>query len=151
MVEEALAYVQGESLKAGASLANVAFSTPRSPEGRANMREKFASYLVIVGMFLRTTTAADGEDAQYNQNLARQREQISQLKVSVEACMNEGSRAMLMQGNRSRDDITQFTVTRCGVALRTLLMKTGMSNTQAVTELIHMADKQLDAVTANGQ
>lgn len=30
-VEEASAYVQGESLKAGASLANVAFSTPRSP------------------------------------------------------------------------------------------------------------------------
>ncbi len=48
MVEEASAYVQASRLKAGASLANVAFSTPRSPEMGEDMRMSFAVTLSVL-------------------------------------------------------------------------------------------------------
>jgi hypothetical protein len=50
MVGEASAHVQGESLKAAASLSDVAFSTPRSPGGENEMRYFTIIAAALIGL-----------------------------------------------------------------------------------------------------
>ena len=92
-VEEALAHVQGESLKADAALL-VRLSNSPITRGENEMR------YFIIGLFGIVLVSAHAKNVEYDFQKAILKEQLTHLEYETLSCFSDSFKAMLQQGVR---------------------------------------------------